>query len=187
MYSSACFGRPHAHPQELINCRSSLWFYRWSVVVAVLLVVVGPAGPTTTNKLQVINLRNCCIWFVDLLKFPTRFDEKVTTFGRKKLYYIHSTFIKLKPRKSEQPVRRYSNWISVQCCWCKTYPLKLKMRSDIINALSSKSVNSVTIIDFVFWHVYVLGGAYFVWPWSPHRTTWCLTGAIVRYWYVYRV
>jgi len=25
-------------------------FYRWSVVVAVLLVVVGPAGPTTTNS-----------------------------------------------------------------------------------------------------------------------------------------
>jgi hypothetical protein len=26
------------------NCGSSLWFYHWSVVVAVLLVVVGPAG-----------------------------------------------------------------------------------------------------------------------------------------------
>jgi hypothetical protein len=26
------------------NCGSSLWFYRWSVVIAVLLVVVGPAG-----------------------------------------------------------------------------------------------------------------------------------------------
>jgi len=24
------------------NCSSSLWFYRWNVVVAVLLVVVGP-------------------------------------------------------------------------------------------------------------------------------------------------
>ena len=30
-----------AHHQELNNCSSSLWFYRWSVVVAVLLVVVG--------------------------------------------------------------------------------------------------------------------------------------------------
>jgi hypothetical protein len=50
MYSSACFGRPHAHPQELNNCGSSLGFYRWSVVVAVLLVVVGPAGPTMTNS-----------------------------------------------------------------------------------------------------------------------------------------
>jgi len=27
-----------------ISCSSSLWFYRWSVVVAVLLVVVGLAG-----------------------------------------------------------------------------------------------------------------------------------------------
>jgi hypothetical protein len=44
MYGSTCFGRPHAHHQELNNCSSSLWFYRWSVVVAVLLVVVGPAG-----------------------------------------------------------------------------------------------------------------------------------------------
>jgi hypothetical protein len=26
------------------NCSSSLWFYRWNVVVAVLLVVIGPAG-----------------------------------------------------------------------------------------------------------------------------------------------
>jgi hypothetical protein len=42
MYSSTCFGRPHAHRQELNNCSSSVWFYRWNVVVAVLLVVVGP-------------------------------------------------------------------------------------------------------------------------------------------------
>jgi hypothetical protein len=44
------FGSPHAHHQALNNCSSSLWFYRWSVVIAVLLVVVGPAGPTTTNS-----------------------------------------------------------------------------------------------------------------------------------------
>jgi hypothetical protein len=44
MYSSTCFGRSLAHHQKLNNCSSSLWFYRWSVVVAVLLVVVGPAG-----------------------------------------------------------------------------------------------------------------------------------------------
>ena len=44
-------GRPHAHHQELNNCSSSLWFYRWSVVVAVQLIVVGPVttGPSTTN------------------------------------------------------------------------------------------------------------------------------------------
>jgi hypothetical protein len=41
MYSSTCFGRPHAHHQELNNCSSSFWFYRWSVVIAVLLVMVG--------------------------------------------------------------------------------------------------------------------------------------------------
>jgi len=43
MYGSTCFGRPHAHNQEFNNCSSSLGFCRWSVVVAVLLVVVGPA------------------------------------------------------------------------------------------------------------------------------------------------
>jgi hypothetical protein len=50
MYSSTCFARPHTHHQQLNNWSSSLWFYCWSVLVAVLLVVVGPAGPTTTNS-----------------------------------------------------------------------------------------------------------------------------------------
>jgi hypothetical protein len=48
-YSSTCFGRPHAHLQELNNCGSSLWFYRWSVVIALLLVVIGPAGRPDHN------------------------------------------------------------------------------------------------------------------------------------------
>ena len=36
------------------NCSSSLWFYRWSVEVAVLLVVVGPTktNSTATTTLQ---------------------------------------------------------------------------------------------------------------------------------------
>ena len=50
IYSSSCFGRPHAHHQELNNCSSSLWFYLRSVVIAVLLVVVGQADPTTINS-----------------------------------------------------------------------------------------------------------------------------------------
>jgi len=36
IYSSTCFGRPHTHHQEPNNCSSNLWFYRWSVVIAVL-------------------------------------------------------------------------------------------------------------------------------------------------------
>jgi hypothetical protein len=44
-YSSTCFGPPQTHHQELNNCSSSLWFYCWSVVVSVLLVVVGPVEP----------------------------------------------------------------------------------------------------------------------------------------------
>jgi hypothetical protein len=36
IYSSTCFGRPHAHSQELNNCNSSLWFYLPIVVIVVL-------------------------------------------------------------------------------------------------------------------------------------------------------
>jgi hypothetical protein len=57
IYSSTCFGRPHAHHQELNNCGSSLCFYRWSVVVAVLLVVVGPTGQTMTNSTAITTLQ----------------------------------------------------------------------------------------------------------------------------------
>jgi hypothetical protein len=32
------------------NCSSSLWFYRWSVVLVVLLVVVGPAGQSARPR-----------------------------------------------------------------------------------------------------------------------------------------
>jgi len=39
------------------NCSSSLWFYRRSFVIAVLLVVVGPAGPTTTNSTATTTLQ----------------------------------------------------------------------------------------------------------------------------------
>jgi hypothetical protein len=39
------------------NCISSLWFYRWIVVVAVLLVVVWPAGKATTNNAATITLQ----------------------------------------------------------------------------------------------------------------------------------
>jgi len=49
-YSSTCFGHPHAHHQELQQLQQPL-VYRWSVVVAVLLVVVGPARPRPTALL----------------------------------------------------------------------------------------------------------------------------------------
>jgi hypothetical protein len=56
IYSSTCFGCPHARHQELNKCSSSLWFYRWGVVVAVLLVVVGLAGTLRLSyKNQYVN------------------------------------------------------------------------------------------------------------------------------------
>jgi hypothetical protein len=39
------------------NCSSSLWFYLRSVVIAVLLVAGGPAGPTATNSTAITKLR----------------------------------------------------------------------------------------------------------------------------------
>ena len=50
MYGSTCFGCPHAHHQELNNSSSSLWFYRWSVVAAVLLDVIGPDRPNHVQQ-----------------------------------------------------------------------------------------------------------------------------------------
>jgi hypothetical protein len=59
IYSSACFGHPHAHHQELNNCGSSLWFYLRSMVVAVLLIAVGPVitGSTAINSTAITTLR----------------------------------------------------------------------------------------------------------------------------------
>ena len=52
IYSSTCFGRHHAHHQELNTCSSSLWFYLRSVVTAVLLVVDGPFYKWTDHDQQ---------------------------------------------------------------------------------------------------------------------------------------
>ena len=38
------FRKPPRPSSGAYKCTNSLWFYRWSVVLAVLLVVVGPAG-----------------------------------------------------------------------------------------------------------------------------------------------
>jgi hypothetical protein len=57
IYSSTCFGHPHAHHQELNNFSSSLWFYFCIMVIAVLLVVVGPASLTMTNITAITTLQ----------------------------------------------------------------------------------------------------------------------------------
>jgi hypothetical protein len=57
IYSLTCFGRPHAHHQELNNCSSNFWFYLRSLVIAMLLVVVRPTGPNTTNSTAITTLR----------------------------------------------------------------------------------------------------------------------------------
>jgi hypothetical protein len=72
IYGSTCFGRSHAHHQDLNNCRRSLWFHLRSVVKAVLLVVVmGVRTPETcwaVNKRQVKYWKICCVWLVIYLK-----------------------------------------------------------------------------------------------------------------------
>jgi len=52
-YSSTCFGHPHAHNQELQQLQQyQPLVYRRSLVIAVLLVVVGPAGLRPTALLS---------------------------------------------------------------------------------------------------------------------------------------
>jgi len=50
-YSSTCFGHPHPHHQEQ-RLQQQPMVYRQSLVLAVLLVVVGPAGPRTIALLS---------------------------------------------------------------------------------------------------------------------------------------
>jgi len=52
IYSSTCFGPPHAHHQELNNCSSSLCFYLRIVVIAVLLFVFGPVHNRPEHEQQ---------------------------------------------------------------------------------------------------------------------------------------
>ena len=53
IYGSTCFGRSHAHHQELNNCSSSLWFYLRFVVIAVLCSWSGrPASGRATRLLR---------------------------------------------------------------------------------------------------------------------------------------
>jgi hypothetical protein len=47
---STCFGRLHAHHQELTTALTQPLVLPWSVEVAALLVVAWPAGQTTTNN-----------------------------------------------------------------------------------------------------------------------------------------
>jgi hypothetical protein len=80
IYSSTCFGRPHVHHQELNKCNSSLWFYHWSVVVAVLLVVVGPAGRPDHNQQHCYHHAptvkpEAAVAFVELLMMDVRTPE----------------------------------------------------------------------------------------------------------------
>jgi len=44
MYHSTCFELPHAIIRGSTTAVAASGFYRWSLVIAVLLVVVGPAG-----------------------------------------------------------------------------------------------------------------------------------------------
>jgi hypothetical protein len=76
IYSSTFFGCPHAHQQELNNCSSSLWFYRWSVVIEVLLFVVGPVGPTTNNSTAITTVKpGAATAVVELLMMGVRKPE----------------------------------------------------------------------------------------------------------------
>jgi len=70
MYSSTCFGRPHAHHQELNNHDQQHPYHhapkvKPEVATAVVeLLMMGVRTPETccaVHKPQVINLRNVCV------------------------------------------------------------------------------------------------------------------------------
>jgi len=90
MCGSTCFGRPHAHHQELNNC-SAVGRGRYgrpdhdqqhcynhaptvkpeaatAVVELLMMDVRTPETCSATHKRQVINLRDFCIWLVDLFE-----------------------------------------------------------------------------------------------------------------------
>jgi len=69
-YSSTCFGRPHAHHQELNNCSTSLWFYLRSVVIAVLLVVVGGRRSVVDRKVVMPRRTVLLSVYISRCKFP---------------------------------------------------------------------------------------------------------------------
>jgi len=61
-YSSTCFGHPHAHHQELQQLQQQPLVYRQSLVIAVLLVVVGPVvwpRPTALLHEDARNMLSC--------------------------------------------------------------------------------------------------------------------------------
>ena len=74
VYSSTYFGRPHARHQELNKCSSSLWFYLQNVVIAVLLVVVGPR-PTALLPPRSSGKPEAATAVVELLMMGMRMPE----------------------------------------------------------------------------------------------------------------
>jgi len=93
MYSSTCFGLPHAHHQlergdssvvgrgradrpdhDQQHCHHHAPTVKSEAATAVVeLLMMGVKTSETyralhTSKHQVINLRNCCMWFVDLFE-----------------------------------------------------------------------------------------------------------------------
>ena len=104
MYSWTCFERPHAHHPELNKCSSNLWFYRWSVVVAVLLVVVGPAGVRTPETCWAVHKRQvkktweivASSWLiywkitdVFYILYYVRYNLNLTILTKKNVHYLN--------------------------------------------------------------------------------------------------
>jgi hypothetical protein len=50
-------------------------------------------------------------------------------------------------------------------------PNRTRLQSELLALLPINSKISLTAISInvIYWHVYVLGLGYFVWPWSPHK------------------
>jgi hypothetical protein len=69
------FGRLHAHHQEFNNYSSSRWFYLRSVVIAVLLVVVGPDNRPDHDQHHAPKVKPEAATAVELLMMGVRAPE----------------------------------------------------------------------------------------------------------------
>jgi len=115
MYSPTCFGRLHAHHQELNNCSSSLWFYSWSMVVAVVLIAVGPVVDNRPDQYQQHCYRHAptikpeaATAVVELLIMGVRTPETCWAVHKRQVINLRNCCVKL------VDLFEYHTYV---CCW----------------------------------------------------------------------
>jgi hypothetical protein len=117
IYSSTCFGRSHAHLQELNNCSSSLCFYLCIVVIAVLCSWSGrPARPRTQHgyhQAPTVNQR-LLLQLLHLLTMGMRMPETCWDVFKRQAINLRSCCILLVDSDESST---YLLWLHCLDCW----------------------------------------------------------------------